>query len=214
MLKKRRFFGYTSLLILAILVLTFYANRTIEKVSGEFCTSDVNKIKKTKTALLLGTSRTLRNGTRNNYFYNRINAALELFHSGKIRYLIVSGDNKTSDYNEPLDMKNELIKGGVPEKNIYLDYAGFRTFDSVIRAKEIFGQNSLLIISQKFHNERAVYIARNNNMDAFAYNAKDVKAQSLKIRLREYFARDKVFLDMVLGVKPKFLGAKIEIPES
>jgi SanA protein len=109
-------------------------------------------------------------------------------------------------------MKEELIKQGIPDSVVFLDYAGFRTFDSVIRAKEIFGQDSIIIISQQFHNERAIYIARKNNISAWGYNAKNVNSyKGFMTKIREYFARDKVFIDLLFGTKPKFLGQKITL---
>ena len=109
-------------------------------------------------------------------------------------------------------MKNALLNGGVPDSVIYLDYAGFRTFDSVIRSKEIFGQTKITVISQKFHNERAVFIARNNGIEAYGYNAKDLSGRYAKgTNRREFFAKAKVFLDMLIDRKPKFLGEKIQI---
>ncbi|WP_348650883.1 SanA/YdcF family protein [Empedobacter falsenii] len=109
-------------------------------------------------------------------------------------------------------MKQALIKNGIPEHVIYLDYAGFRTLDSMIRAKEIFSQNEFIVVSQEFHNQRAVYIARQNGINAYGYNAKDVNKQAgLKTNIREYFARTKVFVDSFLGIQPKFLGEKIDV---
>jgi SanA protein len=164
------------------------------------------------TGLLLGTSKYLKSGYPNLYFSYRIEAATELFKAGKIRNIIISGDNGRSSYDEPTDMKNELIKNGVDSNHIYLDYAGFRTFDSVVRVKEIFGQDSVLFISQKFHNERAVYIADQLGITAYGYNAKDVaKLFGIKTKIREKFARVKVILDFMIGTKPKFLGEKVKI---
>jgi SanA protein len=161
---------------------------------------------------LLGTSKTLKNGTLNQYFQNRIHATLELFKAEKIKYVIISGDNSRKEYNEPLDMKMELLLNGIPDSVIYLDYGGFRTFDSVIRAKKIFGQHKIVSISQKFHNERAVFIARKNNMEAYGFNAKEVNSyMGLKTNVREFFARTKVFLDILINREPKFLGEKIVI---
>jgi SanA protein len=169
-------------------------------------------VPQTKVGLLLGASRLTTNGYENYYFNYRINAALELYHAGKIKYIIVSGDNSRKTYDEPTDMKNALLSGGVPDSVIYLDYAGFRTFDSVIRAKEIFGQTKLIVISQKFHNERAVFIARNNDIEAYGYNAQDLSGKfGKKTNRREFFAKAKVFLDMLIDREPKFLGEKIQI---
>lgn len=166
-----------------------------------------------KVGLVLGTSKKLSNGLPNQYFNNRIQAAVDLYKAGKIDRLIISGDNSTRYYNEPQDMKEALMEKGVQENNIYMDYAGFRTFDSVIRCKEIFGQNQITIISQKFHNARAVFIARHHQIEAIGYNAKDVnKASGLKTNMREVLARVKLYIDLfVINQKPKFLGEKIEI---
>lgn len=184
-------------IIIVFIALTIWANVYVDSVSNEFITDDISKVKTSNTGLLLGTSRNLSNGRKNLFFFNRIDATVDLFRSGKIKNIIISGDNSTKDYNEPLDMKNELKARGIPDSVIYLDYAGFRTLDAVIRAKEIFGQSSFVIISQKFHNERAVFIARQKGIAAYGFNAKEVDAfVSFKTKLREFFARDKVFLDL------------------
>ena len=115
---------------------------------------------------MLGTSPKLRNGEDNLYFLYRIQATADLYKAGKISYILISGDNSRSNYNEPESMKQALIRLGIPSKVIYLDYAGLRTLDSVVRAKKIFGQNSITIISQKFHNERAIFIAQAYGIDA------------------------------------------------
>ena len=179
-------------LLLGILV-CFWTNFEIESKTQNFVTDDIEKLPNQKVGVLLGTSKTLPSGYKNYYFYYRIDAAEKLYKSGKIEYIIVSGDNSRKDYNEPEDMKNELINRGIPTDRIYEDFAGFRTLDSVVRAKEIFGQNSYIIISQKFHNERAVYLAQKNGIEAFGFNAKDVnKYAGIKTKIREYLARTKV----------------------
>ncbi|APY07725.1 protein SanA [Winogradskyella sp. J14-2] len=167
----------------------------------------VNDIPKNKVGLLLGTGKYAASGTINLFYKYRIDAAVMLYKSGKIEYILVSGDNSRKDYNEPSDFKNDLIAKGIPEDRIFLDYAGFRTLDSVVRAKEIFGQTNFTVISQKFHNQRAVYIAKHFGIDAVGFNAKDV----YKASFREYLARSKASLDLVFNVQPKFLGEKISI---
>lgn len=195
-----------------VFLLTAWANITVIKVSKNYITDDISKVRTSKTGLLLGTNRTLKNGNKNDFFFNRIDATVSLFKTGKIKNVIISGDNSKTDYNEPQDMKAELKKGGIPDSVIYLDYAGFRTLDAVVRAKEIFGQNSFIIISQKFHNERAVFLARKYGIIAYGYNAKEVSAfNGFKTKLREVFARDKMFFDLLFSVKPKFLGDKVTI---
>ena len=170
--------------------------------------NDVNTIPKNKVGLVLGTCKFAPSGNINLFYKHRVNATVELYNAGKIEYVLVSGDNSRKDYDEPSDFKNDLIAKGIPENRIFLDYAGFRTLDSIVRAKEIFSQSSLTIISQKFHNERAIYIANHYNIKAIAYNAKDV----FKRPFREYLARTKASLDLVFNVKPKFLGEQITIP--
>ncbi len=208
-----KFFKIIFYTLLFFVVITFFANKQIINETKLLQTSNIENIKYCKTALLLGTSKYLKSGNKNDYFFERIVATTKLYRSNKFRYIIISGDNSRLNYNEPLDMKNELILNGIPDSVIYLDYAGFRTFDSVIRANEIFGQDSLLIVSQKFHNERAIFIARKNKIFAIGFNAEDVNLYNgFKTSLREYLARTKVFIDILLNVKPKFLGEKVIIP--
>ncbi len=208
----KRLFYSILLFFIASILFTVFANYKIEKVSDQYVFSDVNKLPKTKVGVVLGTAPNLVGGYQNYYFTYRINAATELYKAGKVTHFILSGDHGRKDYNEPEAMKLALVKNGVPENVIYLDYAGFRTLDSMIRAKEIFGQSEFIVVSQEFHNQRAVYIARQNDIKAYGYNAKDVnKHAGLKTNIREYFARTKVFIDSFFGIEPKFLGKKIEI---
>jgi len=203
----------TSLVVLVlIIVITWIADYKVNNTTNELVYNDINKIPYNKVGLLLGTSKFLHSGLPNQYFSNRIIAAADLFKNHKIDNIVISGDNSKKDYNEPLEMKNELIKLGIPEDKIYLDYAGFRTYDSVLRLNRIFGQDRFTIISQEFHNRRAIYISRWNNLQAIGYNAKDVDLYNgFKTKLREKFARVKLFIDLVFDREPKFLGTRIEI---
>ena len=211
-MKKKRIFVSISVFSIILIFVIVWANCRIKDVAGSFISDNTQLLLKVKTGLLLGVGKYMENGGINEYFSKRIQAAVTLYESGNIRYILVSGDNSTQNYNEPLDMKNSLLEHGVPEHKIILDYAGFRTFDSVIRAKEIFGQDSFIVISQKFHNERAVYIARNNGIAAFGYNADEVTSYiGFMTNVREIFAKVKVFIDTVFDTKPKFLGKKIII---
>jgi len=164
--------------------------------------------------LLLGTSDKQGNGNRNPFFEYRIAAAAKLYKAGKIRHLLVSGDNHRKGYDEPALMKNALVAAGVPEAAITVDCAGFRTFDSVVRAKEVFGLSQFTIISQRFHDQRSLLIARRYGIDAIGFCAADVKLRySIKTQIREAFARVKAVLDLyLLNTRPKFLGPKIKIP--
>lgn len=190
----------------------FGADRLVEKSASDKVFNSTNEIPYNKVGLFLGTGKILSNGRLNLYYKYRIEAAVELFKSGKVDYIIVSGDNSTKDYDEPSTIKEDLIKNGIPESKIYLDYAGFRTLDSVVRCKKIFGQSSITVISQQFHNERAIYIAKRKGIEVVGFNAKEVNSYyGFKTRLREKFARVKMILDLTFGKKPKFLGEKIEI---
>lgn len=198
---------------LVILLLVIYlANQKINKQTINHIYNHTELIPENKVGLLLGTSKYLKSGKLNQYFEYRILATEQLYKSGKIKYVVISGDNSRRNYNEPQDMKEELIKKGIPKSKIYLDYAGFRTFDSVFRMKEIFGQKKFTIISQKFHNQRAVYIANALNLNAVGFNAQDVNVYNgFKTKAREKLARVKVFIDILFNKKPKFLGEKITI---
>ena len=202
------------LVIFVITVLTIViCNRVIENAASGKLYSDTESIPFNKVGLLLGTSKYLKHGAVNPYYYFRIEAAVKLLKAGKIRYIIVSGDNGHQEYNEPVQMQTDLIKAGIDSSVIYLDYAGFRTFDSIVRLKEIFSQDSVTIISQQFHNERAIYIASREGISAIGFNAEDVgKNAGFKVQVREKLARVKVFVDYLFGKKPKFLGQKVVIP--
>ena len=193
----------------------YFSNRIIASSANGRLYSNVTDIPYNKVGLLLGTSKFVGTDKRENPFYNfRIDAAIQLIKAGKIKYLIISGDNSKDDYNEPASMRTDLINAGVDSSIIYLDYAGFRTFDSMKRLKEIFGQDSATIISQQFHNERAIYIGSRMGISAIGFNAKDVSSSTgFKTNIREKFARVKVFLDFWFGTKPKYLGEKINIPQ-
>jgi|SRR6185437_8432170 len=174
---------------------------------------DIASVPFRKVGVVLGTNKVWRGG-ENPFFKFRIEAAAALFKAGKIKHIIVSGDNHVSSYDEPLDMKNELVKLGIPDTCITLDYAGFRTFDSVIRCKEIFGQDSITVVSQEFHNQRALFIANYYKMSAIGFNAEDVSNDefSMATHVRELFAKCKAVLDLyIFHTAPHFLGEKIKI---
>jgi|26BtaG_2_1085354.scaffolds.fasta_scaffold00025_72 SanA protein len=211
MIKKILIWG-AVFLVLIVMVLFFYSNYTIEQTTKDKTFAYTSQIEKNRVGLLLGTAKYYKGGGLNLYFKYRIEAAVALYKSNKIDYILVSGDNSSQYYNEPMTIKKELVKRGIPQDVIYLDYAGFRTLDSVIRAKEIFGQNEITVISQKFHNERAIYLAERHGLQAIGFNAKDVEGGGAnKVRLREYFARTKAFLDIIFHVEPKFYGEPIYI---
>ncbi|WP_338793405.1 ElyC/SanA/YdcF family protein [Bernardetia sp. MNP-M8] len=201
------------LLILGVIGSIIIADYLVVSKTESSLFENVTMIPTRKVGVVLGTRKILPNGYINNYFTYRIDATVSLYRSGKIKYIIVSGDNSTKEYNEPEDMKNALIAKGIPEDRIFMDFAGFRTLDSVVRAREIFGQSSFTVISQKFHNQRAIYLAHLEGMEVIGFNAKDVSIKyGIKTQIREKLARVKVFVDYLTGKEPKFLGEKIIIP--
>lgn len=209
----RRLLRVTLLLCVLALGVIGYANLTAIWASRGRLYEEVSALPNTEVGLILGTTDRIH-GRENLYFRYRIDAAVEVWKSGKLKTLIVSGDNRTLYYNEPEKMKQALVERGVPADRIVCDYAGLRTFDSVVRAKEIFGTHSLLVISQRFQNERAIYIAQAHGVQAYGYNARDVQTQAgLKTKIREIGARVKMWLDVnFLDTRPKHLGEKITLP--
>ena len=204
---KRIFYSGVALLLL-VLLLNYKVKHDVKEPMYDNITETPSK----KVGLLLGTAKYVKGGWINLYYTHRITAAVELYKAGKIEYILISGDNGRESYDEPTLMKEDLMAAGIPESAIYLDYAGFRTLDSVVRCKRIFGELDILVISQQFHNERAVNIARAKGIQAVGYNAHDVNAKyGFKTRIREYLARTKMFLDLWFGKEPKFLGEKIHI---
>jgi SanA protein len=200
------------LVIIASAASLILCDRVIRSSAQGRMYSDTDSIPYRRTGLLLGTNKYIANKYINPYYLYRIQAAAALLRSGKITYIIVSGDNSRRDYDESSQMRADLIAEGVDSTHIYMDFAGFRTFDSMVRAREIFGQDSVTIISQPFHNERALYIASREGISAIAFNAHDVsKRAGLYTMTRERFARVKVFVDYLIGKKPKYLGDKIVI---
>jgi len=203
----------TLLLLLTLLIIGVVATNywMVSKAQDQIY-NDTSTIPKNKVGLLLGTSKYVSSGTINHYYAYRIDAAVALFKAGKIDYILVSGDNGSSNYDEPSTFKDDLVARGIPGNRIFLDFAGFRTLDSVVRAKEVFGLSTFTIISQQFHNERAIYLAKHFNINAIAFNAKDVSNRyGFKTRFREYLARSKAAADVVFNMQPKYLGENIRI---
>lgn len=211
-IKRILLIALVSLLLFGVTV-TVVANVRVNRSSGGRCYSTTDDIPYRRVALLLGTSRLGRKGNPNPYFYNRITACAELYRAGKVGKVLVSGDNSRKGYNEPEDMRQALVEAGIPDSCIVLDFAGFRTYDSMVRAKRVFGLDSLTVISQQWHNKRALYIANRIGVDAVAYNAADIDFRATKLRLtvREWLARTKMVFDMLFMPDPHFLGEQIAI---
>ena len=171
--------------------------------------SDIDSIQYNKVGLLLGTTPQARFDRITNYFFiYRIDAAEQLYKAGKIEKILISGDEHSLDgINEPECMRDSLVARGVPASAIILDGKGYRTICSVVNANKVYGLKSFTIISQKFHNERAIYQAEHLGLDVEniqAYNAKDPKSRRAYLTtIREYFARVKMFLDLMTAKTDK-----------
>jgi SanA protein len=198
--------------VLSVSIIGFiiFSNLFIIYKSKSLITDNLNELPDVETALLLGTSRYNVEGGVNLFFKYRMEAAYKLYKAKKIKHFLVSGDNSEFSYNEPREMRRYLIQMGIPDSIITLDYAGFRTLDSVVRAKKIFGLKNTIIISQKFHLQRAIFISKIFGLNSYGFMAQDVPSQySVKTYIREIFAKTKAILDIyVLRQEPKYLGEK------
>lgn len=200
-------------LSLVFIVLLGVSNIWIVASTEDKVYSDLTKLPNHRVALVLGTSHRSVGGGPNPFFQNRIKTAAALYRLEKIDHFILSGDNRTIFYNEPIEMKKALIREGVPATAITLDYAGLRTLDSVVRSKEIFGQSRITIITQSFHSYRALFISHYYNIEAVAMVAEDPELdRTFKVRIREYLARTMAVLDLyIFKTSPRHLGEKEKI---
>lgn len=212
--KKRRVLLGLSLFFCVLLAGIIAGSRAWVLHSAKGRTfDDVSSLPANRVGVVLGCLRTLPNGRINLFFEYRMQAAAQAYNAGKVEYLIVSGDNHSKSYDEPTVMKDELIKLGIPEDKIYCDYAGFRTLDSIVRVKEVFQEDTITVISQEFHNQRAIYIGRARGLKVVGYNAQDVNRRvGIRTICREQLARVKAVLDVsILNKGPKFLGEPIYV---
>lgn len=214
-MNKRRLTIWSRRLLAAMIGLTLFVtliNQWVWRSTRAQMYSSVSEIPHRKVGLLLGTSKFGQAGSINWYYRYRIEAAVTLFLAGKIDYILVSGDNRKAEYNEPETMMADLVAAGVPAGRIVLDYAGFRTLDSILRCKVVFGERDITIISQPFHNARALFIANRKGLTAIAFGADDVNpAYGVKVAMREKLARVKMLLDLMFGIGPKFYGSPVVI---
>ncbi len=205
-------FRFAIELILVSFVFLLIIYLSVNIYTSKYIYTNLDDIKANEVGVVLGTSKYTKDNEINKYYLYRIEAAYDLYISGKIKYLLVSGDNRSHRYNEPQKMFNDLSEMGIPKDKIYLDYAGFRTYDSMVRAKEVFGQTSFTVISQKFHNERAIFIGRAKGLNVIGFNAKNVNtAQTILQFKREILSRVLMYFDIIIGRHPHFYGEPVNI---
>lgn len=213
-MRFKRSFRITAAVFLSAVVLalgfSLWCNHKVDSLAERKVTSDIGAAPHCRVALVLGTNPKNKAGRPNTYFTQRVKTAAALYKAGKADYLLVSGDNHTHSYDEPSAMRDALVARGVPRSRIVLDYAGFRTLDSVVRARDVFGCQEILIVSQADHAARAVYLAEANGINATGVAARTIARGRTRLRLalREWLARDKMMLDLWFGKKPRFLGEK------
>ncbi|WJV65371.1 outer membrane permeability protein SanA [Pectobacteriaceae bacterium CE70] len=190
----------------------FLLDRCISWRTAPYIYDRLQDLPSRKVGVVLGTAKYYRAGVINQYYLFRIQGALNAYNSGKVKYLLLSGDNAQQNYNEPMTMRRDLISAGVPPADIVLDYAGFRTLDSIIRTRKVFDTNDFTIITQRFHCERALFIALHLDIQAQCYAVPSPKDIWL-VRLREFGARIGTLFDLyILKREPRFLGPVIPIP--
>lgn len=209
--RKHRIKLIASLLVVVVLPVAgmLVANRVCSTAATGRIFLSTGEVPTNDVALVLGTARTTSRGNLNLHFQQRIDAAAKLYHSGKVRHLLVSGDNHIQGYDEPTDMRDALAAAGVPTNAITRDHAGFRTLDSVLRAQSVFGLTNFTIVTEEFHCPRALWIARQHGLNTVAFAAPDMlsKRWTLRVKAREALARVLCGLDLyVLRTQPKFPG--------
>ena len=214
MTRRRRALGVVAAALIGLVTGSMLAARRISAEAAPYVKSRALDLPALRVGLVLGCSSKMRDGRANLFFERRIAAAAELFRAGRVQYLLLSGDNSTADYDEPSEMRRALVQAGVPTARLVLDYAGFRTLDSVVRAKDVFGLDEVIIVSQHFHNERAVYLARAHGLRAFGFDAKDVGGpEGLRMAARETVSRMFAVLDArVFHTQPRFAGPREATP--
>jgi SanA protein len=205
---KRAIRRWTLTLLLVGAGIGWLGNHWVINNTEAYVYSDYALLPSNDVGLVLGTSPYARNGSPNPQFYGRIQAAVQLYQLGKVKHLIVSGANPDASYNEPRAMWRELTKQGVPPQAITMDFAGFRTFDSVTRAQLVFGVDKITVITQRYHAYRAVFIGKKEHMQIVAYAAQgDDSGVPMRQLVREWFARIRAIFDIyLLQTTPKFLG--------
>ncbi|MCK9611561.1 MAG: ElyC/SanA/YdcF family protein [Bacteroidales bacterium] len=206
--RLKKIFRY---LILCLVVLFVFANIIIYISSGKYIHSKIDKVPQSYTALIPGAS-VYASGEPSPILADRLDKGLELYKSGKIKRFLLSGDHGTRTYDEVNGMKKYLEKKGVPDSVLFTDHAGFDTYSSMVRARDVFEVDSVIIVTQKFHLHRALYIARKKGLEAYGYSSDMRKYSSINyLKIRETFANVKAFFEVLFNVSPKFGGEKIPI---
>ncbi|QCR36593.1 outer membrane permeability protein SanA [Nissabacter sp. SGAir0207] len=208
----KRLIASLLLIVFAIGAAAIALDRWMSWKTTAYIYEDVRTLPHRQVGVVLGTAKYYRTGVINQYYLYRIQGAINAYNSGKVKYLLLSGDNALQSYNEPMTMRRDLIAAGIPASDIVLDYAGFRTLDSIVRTRKVFDTNDFIVITQRFHCERALFIALHMGIQAQCYAVPSPK-DMLTVRVREIAARLGALTDLyLLKREPRFLGPLIPIP--
>lgn len=215
----KRIILFAIVIAVAVVVVIVSCHLSVVRNASGRTYDSMDSIPHNRVGLLLATSPITPGGVRNFYFDNRIKAAEDLLKAGKVDFIIASGGDYTKDHkfgcDEPAAIRDSLVARGIFEERIILDYEGTRTLNSIVKAKEVYGLDDITVISQKYHNERAIYLADKYGLHAIGYNAKPshIRQNRIKNTIREYFARPKMFIDLIFGKKAEIKADSITIPE-
>lgn len=208
---KRLLLGLVAIVVFIALV-ALGLDRWFSWKTAPLIYDNIYDLPSRQVGVVLGTAKYYRSGALNQYYRYRIQGAINAYNSGKVSYLLLSGDNAQQSYNEPITMRRDLIAAGVNPADIVLDYAGFRTLDSIVRTRKVFDTNDFIIITQRFHCERALFIAQHMGIQAQCYAAPSPK-DLLPVRIREVGARLGTLVDLyIMKRQPRFLGPSVSIP--
>ncbi|TXH06341.1 MAG: hypothetical protein E6R07_00700 [Nevskiaceae bacterium] len=196
---KRRFKRWFGLGLFGFALIVLLSNRWVINSTNAYLYTSWSLLPENEVGLVMGTSPYRSDGKSSAEFYGRVRAAADLYQLGKVKRLIVSGANPDSSYNEPRAMLRELVRLGVPEKDVIMDFAGFRTLDSITRAQAVFGLKRFTIVTTRYHAWRALFLARKMNLDVAAYAAPIDVTGDLGRRnpWREIFARTLAVLEVL-----------------
>lgn len=212
-MKLRKILRAAALLAITVVAGIGWANWTVESSTSSRIFTDAHKVPARPVGLVLGTTPRVH-GHLNPFFENRLDAAADLFKAGRVHCLLVSGDHGTKYYNEVDAMRAGLIKRGVPAEKIAMDHAGFRTLDSMVRAKKVFGIDRAVIVTDDFHLPRSIYLAEHNGIDAVGLSSVPVSAQvNSRPATREIGARVLMMFDLLTHRQPKYLGPHESLPK-
>ncbi|MDP1962421.1 MAG: ElyC/SanA/YdcF family protein [Reyranella sp.] len=206
---------YVGLRVVAVALmagaLAWYAEWRLDRAAEAKSFTDIGKVPAVDVALVLGTAPIGPEGGPNRYFVYRLDAAAALYKAGKVKYFIVSG-TREGRYDEPTAMRAGLIERGVPAEAIYRDFGGDRTFDSIVRARRVYGQTRLVIVSQRFHLSRALFLAVHEGIEAWGFEARDVdQPYSIFTELRRYPSALRAYWDVWNGMKAQEVGKPVAI---